>query len=399
MTCEVAVMNKRGIALAADSAVTLTAGNGEKKKIYYTAEKLFALCPELPVAVMAYGPADIMGVPWETVVKSYAQKLAGKRFDTLEEYALDLFRFMEGAGWLFPPETQRQYVKSLVHSAWSNLYRDEMKATETKDRKRSWKAVMLELSGLIERDQEQWSEYADLETVPPDYGSRVLATYEDVLNEAEEAVFAGLNLPPGLSAALRVTACFLYQKAWFHPQDHGHLVIAGMGEAEAFPVLLEYSVGTVAAGTLRYRKDDESRSGAESDAFVIPFAQDDLIHTVIEGIHPRVYRQFIEHAVRWRPKGTRRKKSKSEALEAQEAKLALEIHETVLTPYFKPFMAAVSALPRQDLARMAEALVNLTAFLMHMTADEDETVAEPIDVALLSKGDGFVWFRHKEVGR
>ena len=34
MTCEVAVMNKRGIALAADSAVTL--GNG--KKIYHTAE-------------------------------------------------------------------------------------------------------------------------------------------------------------------------------------------------------------------------------------------------------------------------------------------------------------------------------------------------------------------------
>ena len=34
MTCEVAVMNKRGIALAADSAVTL--GNG--KKTYHTAE-------------------------------------------------------------------------------------------------------------------------------------------------------------------------------------------------------------------------------------------------------------------------------------------------------------------------------------------------------------------------
>jgi hypothetical protein len=51
MTCEVAVMNKRGIALAADSAVTL--GNG--KKIYHTAEKLFSLSPSLPVAIMTYG--------------------------------------------------------------------------------------------------------------------------------------------------------------------------------------------------------------------------------------------------------------------------------------------------------------------------------------------------------
>ena len=48
MTCEVAVMNKRGIALAADGAVTL--GNG--KKIYHTAEKLFSLSPSIPVAIM-----------------------------------------------------------------------------------------------------------------------------------------------------------------------------------------------------------------------------------------------------------------------------------------------------------------------------------------------------------
>ena len=48
---------------------------------------------------------------------------------------------------------------------------------------------------------------------------------------------------------------------------------------------------------------------------------------------------------------------------------------------------------------MAEALVNLTAFLMRMSANKDETVAEPIDVALLSKGGGFTWIRHKELVR
>ncbi len=52
MTCEVAVMNKRGIALAADSAVTL--GNGPK--IYHTAEKLFPLSPSVPVAIMTLAP-------------------------------------------------------------------------------------------------------------------------------------------------------------------------------------------------------------------------------------------------------------------------------------------------------------------------------------------------------
>ena len=85
MTCEVAVMNKRGIALAADSAVTL--GNG--KKIYHTAEKLFSLTPSIPVAIMTFGATDMMNVPWETVVKIYPQKLGSRRFDTLDQCAKD----------------------------------------------------------------------------------------------------------------------------------------------------------------------------------------------------------------------------------------------------------------------------------------------------------------------
>jgi hypothetical protein len=86
MTCEVIVMNKRGIALATDSAVTLLtkSKDGEREKVYHTAEKLFSLSPSVPVAIMTYGSADMMGMPWETIVKVYAQKLGNRRFETLE---------------------------------------------------------------------------------------------------------------------------------------------------------------------------------------------------------------------------------------------------------------------------------------------------------------------------
>ncbi len=63
-----------------------------------------------------------------------------------------------------------------------------------------------------------------------------------------------------------------------------------------------------------------------------------------------------------------------------------------------PFMAAVAALPRHDPAATAEVLVNLTDFRAHASAGERETVAQPIDVAVLSKGDGFVWARRKRLG-
>lgn len=44
---------------------------------------------------------------------------------------------------------------------------------------------------------------------------------------------------------------------------------------------------------------------------------------------------------------------------------------------------------------MAESLVNLTAFKRRMTSVEADTVALPIDVAVISKGDGFIWIKRK----
>ncbi|MGC1119958.1 MAG: hypothetical protein WBA22_02590 [Candidatus Methanofastidiosia archaeon] len=51
-------------------------------------------------------------------------------------------------------------------------------------------------------------------------------------------------------------------------------------------------------------------------------------------------------------------------------------------------------IPKNELALMAESLVKLTSFKKRVTMEE-ETVAEPIDVALISKGDGLIWIKRK----
>ena len=50
VTAEIAVMNKEAVALAADSAVTMPSG-----KVFFSANKLFALSRNEPVAAMIYG--------------------------------------------------------------------------------------------------------------------------------------------------------------------------------------------------------------------------------------------------------------------------------------------------------------------------------------------------------
>ena len=168
MTCEVAVMNKRGIALAADSAVTL--GNG--KKIYHTAEKLLSLSPSIPVAIMTFGAADMMNVPWETVVKIYAQKLGNRTFDTLDQYAKDFLSFIEGATSLFPPEDQKHRVKGVVEAAWSELYRDKLSEKLGENSKVPETDKLGNLAEIIHSDHELWMKYDDIEGLGTDYGAR-----------------------------------------------------------------------------------------------------------------------------------------------------------------------------------------------------------------------------------
>ena len=71
-------MNKEAVALAADSAATLT-----ENKIFKS-NKIFNLSNHSPVGVMIYGNSTFMGVPWETIVKIYRNQLGKRIFPTLK---------------------------------------------------------------------------------------------------------------------------------------------------------------------------------------------------------------------------------------------------------------------------------------------------------------------------
>lgn len=69
MTTEIAIMNKGAVALAADSAATISRERNIKK--IYNANKLFMLSKRWPVGIMFYGNSEINFIPWETIIKLY----------------------------------------------------------------------------------------------------------------------------------------------------------------------------------------------------------------------------------------------------------------------------------------------------------------------------------------
>jgi hypothetical protein len=93
MTAEIGILNPMGVALAADSAVTISAASeaGGRTKIYNSANKLFSLSKFHPVGIMVYGNAALMGFPWETIIKVFRAKLGDKQFDHLNDYCEQFF--------------------------------------------------------------------------------------------------------------------------------------------------------------------------------------------------------------------------------------------------------------------------------------------------------------------
>jgi hypothetical protein len=111
MTAEVAVLNRIGVALAADSAVTI---GQDANKIYTSADKLFQLSPTAPVGIMIYGNADFCGLPWETIIKAYRRTLGDLVFDTVAAHGEHFIQFLTNARDLFPEDRQTLHLERLI---------------------------------------------------------------------------------------------------------------------------------------------------------------------------------------------------------------------------------------------------------------------------------------------
>ena len=63
--------------------------------------------------------------------------------------------------------------------------------------------------------------------------------------------------------------------------------------------------------------------------------------------------------------------------------------------YIDGIVNAVESFNVEDMTNMAENLVSITSLQRHFSSS-DETVGGPIDVAVITRAEGFTWVRHKD---
>lgn len=408
-------MNKQGIALAADSAVTITTGpTAQGSKIYVSANKIFALSKYRPVAIMIYDSAEIMGLPWETVIKSYREQLGDHEFPRLDDYVRDFTAYVGSNSQFFPSALQDEVVEAYCRGTYQTILEAvhaEVERMLERDEGPLPDAKVKELfERRIARSHQEWLEADRLQTFPTTHENELAERYREIFTRAKKAIFEKApQLSEEAEARLDELPVLLYSRVPPWPiQGTTGVVVAGYGADDVFPALREIVVDEVVLDRLIWWEGRTVDISREQAASVVPFAQNEMVARFMAGVDPeyqemlegsfqKLMEGYTESIFKSLPKGQPSQRARKKIRKGQEEMLAAYVgglNQLRRRNYIDSVVEAVMVLPLTELAEMAESLVNLTSFKRKMSM-EVESVSEPIDVAVISAGDGFIWINRK----
>lgn len=230
------------------------------------------------------------------------------------------------------------------------------------------------------------------------------------LDLAIENVFAGFPINDDDRVLLRQLAGLFFHRDVYSELRTG-LVFAGFAETDLFPTLYTFEIDGALMGQIKKRAEAPiTVNRSDVSAVISPFAQREMVDRFITGIDPEFEDAIPEYLERQIQKtgeqiiasipsitpnlkrGLDRKLR--DAVVAAVDEFKTQAMENTKVGYRKEIYDMVTFMPKQELANFAESLVNITSIKRKVSVGQ-ETVGGPIDVAVISKSDGFVWVRRK----
>ena len=403
MTSEVVIMNRRAIAIAADSAVTVTSTQGGRReqKYYKGANKVFELSNRHPVALMIFDSAELHSVPWEIIIKSYRDHIGDNSFRSLDDYANDFFSYVQNHSQIFPGERQEElFFIDCVTAAFDlvSWLVKQPDVTAAPDAAAKGAAI----DSVFTRTAEE------IEGLPlPDHFST--NTIEDTVDkyghELEDKLGKGLpSISPNIDIKIFIrTIVGVVFKQYRRYLSHTGIVIAGYGDQAYFPGFVQYDCYGILLGKVLADKVKEKYVTVDDGSAIEPFAMNDMVQTFMLGLSPDIFsvvtngldaaldelgqKVGIDLGLPSVPNFGAHKQTCSEKFKDQLASAQVEEH-------YLPLTRAVASLPIDEMASLAESLIMLESLKEKVTRPS-ESVGGPVDVAVITKSEGLVWIRRK----
>lgn len=395
MTAEIAILNRHAIALAADSAVTVG-----RRRTWKTANKLFSLSPVNDIGLMIYGAGEFNGYSWEIIAKTFREHVGSTVFNTVSECGNEFFNYL-GSSKFDLPESENINVVALIYDMLERIKEDVGKQGSEDDHSDK-------LEDVIGKHIEFLNENYERLECPIDK-SQFDEYYSDQISNFIGEIFE-FPLTKELTNIL-IELLYMMFASKVESSFATGVVIAGYGANQLFPELIDFRVDGkhhefVRVWNIREKNFNEDDG---TKAMVVPFAQSDMFQLFMEGITTN-HLTFIQDTLLrvLNEKSTRLIQDivSDSNIMATQIELQHQDNEKMLSEFFEEFRSyiqtemigpvvnVISTLPKEEMAAMAEALVEITT-LRRKVDSTVESVGGPTDVAIISKGDGFVWIKRK----
>ncbi|MEE2690280.1 MAG: hypothetical protein VX640_01955 [Pseudomonadota bacterium] len=423
MTSEVVLMNRQAVAMAADSAVTIS--GHQYIKTYNSVDKLFPLVDGQPVAVMIYNNAEIMSTPWETVISLYREASRGRSLDTLEAYAEDFMAFLSGNPELFPPDHQdTEFFKhvAVVFTVIAEDFDYQVKKYAESNGARVREHLTSIFEFVVNELFADYGRYpddaprSDLACFPKGMGEQVRRRYRTEIEQLIESLIVTLKSDyPGLAVSeatrerLREIAVLSVVKDAFFEHYTG-VVFAGFGARDKFPSMRSYLTSSVVLGILKRKQDRAADMTSDGGPVVQPFAQDRMIRTFLTGMDQylrhfmfgetlKLSMNLVTDVIQRAPMTDTQRQALFRDYSQNNMGAALReffksIDSYQYAVHTRPIYRAIGSLPKRELGETAASLIKLNSFqqkVMHAI----ETVGGPIDVAVITRNGGLEMKRDK----
>ena len=403
MSAGVIVMNRNAVALAADSAVTI----GNHLAVHNSANKVFALSKVEPVGVITYANADFMHIPIEVIIKQYKQTRSSKFFDSLDGYVEDFLSFLVAEQKMFHFDSNEsgrvfflidnlfggmqtdfaEFMKAMIHSKNRPLNNDEVASL----RKEALKGTQAFVGSLPSIPGLFLSNY-----IRERYGKAIQSRLRKQLPGYEDSDYLTMT----------EIACNVFDTEFIRDGYVG-LAFTGYGKNDIFPKTVHIKLSSLINNTVRFvRVRPDAQITEANPGVIVPLAQVDVMRGYLEGIHNSFEQPIKEKAKADLEKAidqleptvfpdVQRKELKKKLVPAIVRSISSEIHNQS-SQYLSPILVSVGTLPIEELALLAESMINITSLRRRVALDNNiGTVGGPIDVAIITKADGLIWIKRK----
>ena len=411
MTALVGVLNKRGAAVAADSAMTVF-GNGSSK-IYNNEQKIFPLSDKNPIGVMICNNLNFLTTPWSLIFELYKAERGDRKFPSLTGYVEDFIDFISSMKNLQAKEEKDVYYRNSFNNlldAFRSIYSD--KCDEELDKELVFPGDELSRACYgytfeVLKD----AIFAD-EILPLLKTFSLKKFYNEIVEPNREYFEEERKQFPRMQEGEWEELLKYFHRILinddFNPPLGTEIIFVGYGEEDIFPASQRLFVSGMVGDKIKYKIEEISEITHALSAEIRPFAQTDVMLTLMKGVSPKSDQEYRDATIELEEGVIAEiteifekenvsskiiKKIKDLNYEKVHQRYIDRIDNFIHENFISGVVTALDFFNLEEMAKMAENLIAVTNLQRHISSSE-ESVGGPIEVAIITKTDGFKWIKH-----